>query len=330
MKRSEYLSDSCVSAFIDWTAKKIVTGKWGLVQSWESNDNQGRNPSSWDCESLYQAYGKYYWNGDSFQVMAARFDEFRLGVQVPENPTVWDKRKFLNTANDIVQWSCKPLPSLMKMRLEALAILKANAVLLDPRSADTDDLWRVTHMGAGYSKIYSAMIDDFPIYDSRVGCALTSLIKQFCKENALPQVPKLLRLGIPSNPGKICRNSSDEDYQFTTIEDEEGYMNSESRLKAGRLLVEFGSPTGRFSKLPEYMRVSTLEKQWSRIGYKPSSVSYEHADSNLKAAWILGELAEIAEGDFSKVCRNRRVRALEAALFMIGYQPLGEDAVRKS
>ena len=330
MKRDDYLEDQNVSAFIAWFAKS-VTGKRGIAQSWSSNDPRGRNPSRFRCQSLYEAYKNYEWDGQSFEEVAQRFDEFRGKLEQASSAdpiTYVNMKSFFETAKHIVQWSCTDLPSLVKMRLEALAILNANAVLLDLKSADTEELWCVTHMGATYSKIYSAMIDDFPIYDSRVGCALTSLIKQFCEENDLPQVPKSLRLGIPPSPEKICRDPSDEHYQFTTIEDEENRPKSDIRLSAGRFLAQSVDRTGIFSELPENRWVWALEHIWSKIGYEPS-VSYEYADSNLKAAWILGKLADIEEGDFSKVCRKKRVRALEAALFMIGYQPLRECAVRK-
>ena len=51
--------------------------------------------------------------------------------------------------------------------------------------------WR-EYMGAGYSKVYSLMIDGFPMYDSRVACALTSLIWLYCGEKHLVQIPEQL------------------------------------------------------------------------------------------------------------------------------------------
>ena len=54
-----------------------------------------------------------------------------------------------------------------------------NANLLDPRYGDADNLKGFKFMGSGYSKVYSHMIKDFPMYDSRVACALTSLIPHF-------------------------------------------------------------------------------------------------------------------------------------------------------
>ncbi len=284
MKRDEYLKDQDVSAFIEWAAK-LVSGEWGLEHSWSSNDPQGRNPRQFDCQSLYEACESYYWNGGSFEGMAARFDEFRreLKEATDADPaTDEDKDSFLKAADSIAKWGgINNLKSLTNMGRGALEKLNANAERLDPKNTDTDNLRGFKYMNSSFTKIYSAMIDDFPIYDSRVGCALTSLIKQFCKERRYNGVPALLSFGVPPGRGDAgeSRNPSDGFYEFPNI------------------------------RGAQYTR---------------------HADSNLKAAWILGKLAEIEDGDFSKVPKNRRVRALEAALFMIGYQPLGKKAVRKS
>ena len=48
------------------------------------------------------------------------------------------------------------------------------------------------------------------------------------------------------------------------------------------------------------------------------------AECNVRAAWVLGEVC--GEGRFGKLPQARRLRALEAALFMIGYElPIDED-----
>lgn len=45
-----------------------------------------------------------------------------------------------------------------------------------------------------------------------------------------------------------------------------------------------------------------------------------YAESNVKAAWLLGALAE--EPPFAELEEHRRLLALQSAMFMIGYQPL--------
>lgn len=274
MKRDDYINCPDVKAFIDWAAK-LVSGEWGLVQ--------GYTYENYDWPSKVKLADGSIRRTRTFDETAALFDEFRYELKkaTSANPaTDSDRDAFLETANRIVIWGgirklALPESRLNKLGRDALLTLKDNSELLEPESADTKNLRGFKYMGAGFSKIYSAMIDDFPIYDSRVACALTSLIWLFCERNRPTGVPESLKLGIPVDRSSQNRNP----YGFPNIQG------------------------------AQYRK---------------------HADSNLKAAWILGELAEIEEGDFSKVPKESRVRALEAALFMIGDRPLKKDAIRKA
>ena len=154
---------------------------------------------------------------------------------------------------------------------------KCAANRLDPETGDTGSLKGFSYMGAGYSKIYSLMVDGLPMYDSRVACALTSLIWLFCKEASLPEVPQYLRLGVPNPKGdRVDRNPQRGTFRFPDIQG----------------------------------------AQYSL-----------HAKCNLKAAWLLGELAQ--KGRFAELSHELRVDALQAALFMIGYEPLKPEAIKK-
>ena len=48
-------------------------------------------------------------------------------------------------------------------------------------------------MNSGFTKIYSLYINDFIIYDSRVGAALCYLVKLYCIEQKQGGVPSLLK-----------------------------------------------------------------------------------------------------------------------------------------
>ena len=98
-----------------------------------------------------------------------------------------------------------------------LDVLFSNARLLDPACADALKAGGLTFMGAGYSKIYSLMLDDFPIYDSRVACSLTSLIRLYCRDQGLPGIPDLLMLCVLPNASTSDRDPSDETYRFPIV-----------------------------------------------------------------------------------------------------------------
>ena len=48
-------------------------------------------------------------------------------------------------------------------------------------------------MNSGFTKIYSLIVQDFIIYDSRVGAALGLLIKCFCEDKQKEKIPEELR-----------------------------------------------------------------------------------------------------------------------------------------
>ena len=258
MNRHTYLASPDIRAFIDWTTSFVI-GERKLVHSWKSRPP---NPRSFACQSLWDAYEGYSWGEESFEEMVARLDTFGRVLRDTN-----DEDSFLRTAKEVMQWGgITRYGRLDRLGENALCELKASARLLDPRCADTDNLRGFRYMGAGYSKVYSLMIDSFPMYDSRVACAVTSLIWLYCRENHLAQIPEQLRLGVPPKlGGNIDRNP-------------------------------FCFPNLRWGQDTKY------------------------AESNLKAAWLLGDLAD--QGEFATLPVERRVWALQSAFFMIGYKPL--------
>ena len=265
MNRSTYLKLPDVQNFICW-ATDFVTGERKLVHEWKGTR---QNPKKFACESIWNAYECYSWKGEGFEEMVARLDE--LGC-VLRNTT--DVNVFLKTAKEVMTWGGIPNEErLSRLGKKALGKLRANALLLDPKLANTSKLKGFKYMGAGYSKVYSLMIDGFPMYDSRVACALTSLIELYRIEKRPAVVSEQLRLGVPPGRGEnIDRNP-------------------------------FGFPNIRGAQYTKY------------------------ADSNLKAAWLLGALAD--QGKFATLPIERRVWALQSALFMIGYKPLDLNTLRK-
>ena len=225
-------------------------------------------------QTFHDAYAQYNWEDQNFNSTEIFLDGLRAILRDDEV----DSTDFKAAAVRVTEWGRTKIPTLEAMDCsEAMRVLRARANLLNPKYANTNSLRGFKNMGAGYSKIYSLMLDGFPIYDSRVACALTSLIWLFYREKTLSSVPDELLLGVP-----IARTVKRNPYR----------MN--------------GKPF-----------------RFPNIAYTQQS---RYAISNVKAAWILGELADL--GEFAALPANRRVSALQAALFMLGYKPLSSDALK--
>ena len=271
MNRTAYLNDPDVHDFIEWSAN-LVTGKWGLQHRWAS-----KTLGSHCFTSLFDAFQKYSWRGKGFCETIAWFE--KVGTKLRQ-ATAEDKNEFVKAAHEVWTWGgISNKKSLNELSSGGYRQIRRNAALLDPAHADTDNLNGFNFMSSSYSKIYALMIDDFPIYDSRVACTLTSLIWLFCLDTSRPCVPHMLLLGIPRDQrSSVERNP----YGFPYIKP---HQSKSERTK--------------------------------------------YANANLKAAWLLGVLADI-RGHFDTVPREKRVLALQSALFMLGYQPLNEDSVVKT
>ena len=92
-------------------------------------------------------------------------------------------------------------------------------------------------MNSGFTKIYSLYINDFIIYDSRVGAALCYLVKLYCIEQKQGGVPSSLKFayGDARNP-EVNRNPNSDIYKFSKLD--RGKIHIECNLKANWLLKE--------------------------------------------------------------------------------------------
>ena len=111
--------------------------------------------------------------------------------------------KFVNHAEAILRWGgirqLRKLNEWRNLPPERLqALIEDIRARLDPATADTDDLADFRYIGSGFSKVYSVLIDGFPIYHSRVACALNCLVGIYCRWEGVGRKPDLLRLRMPS------------------------------------------------------------------------------------------------------------------------------------
>ena len=287
MKKEKYLKEPAVASFLEWVGD-LVGGRRRLAVRWHSPQGSG---FTFQCDSLREALGEYRWPmvGESkvFDETARLFEGWQV---VMADRARWVSllagvhNPFREAAIEVTRWGRMPQVrnDLEHMGALEMDILFSNARLLDPTGGDADQRvlrsGGLRYMNSGYSKLYAMMLESFPIYDSRVACALTSLVRTHCLERGLERVPEPLCLGVMSGRGNAVRNPSDDRYQFPTI--------------------QVGSNSGRV----------------------------RHASSNLRAAWLLSELAD-REGLNGEWPEGRSPLALQSALFMVGYQTFGTEAL---
>ena len=272
MDRAAYLSDADVRAFLDW-AEPIVTQKWRIDHSWTSPKWGTR------CfETLFDAYKGYEWKfrvnlpdhgmceGESYEDSVRVLDALRR--QLRENAERGDTDGFLEAAIAVVEWGGvrRNRQRLRDLGDEVLPRLTANARLLDPDTADLDHLSGIEEMNSGFSKIYSLLLTDFPIYDSRVACALASLVRWFCQEKDRESIPGALAFRVLPAQGKARRDPSGEHFKFPKVHYPGTARYAQSNVMAAWLL-------GELAKHPPFCGeddpLHALQSAMFMIGYAP-------------------------------------------------------------
>ena len=78
----------------------------------------------------------------------------------------------MEAAIDVLRWggvTGRNERTLRRLGGDALPEFLADGRLLDPARADTSKLDGVRRMNSGWTKIQALLLDDFPMYDGRVG-----------------------------------------------------------------------------------------------------------------------------------------------------------------
>ncbi|OFV71414.1 MULTISPECIES: hypothetical protein [Acetobacterium] len=287
MKKNEFLTTSVVQDFMHWLEQKM-----DQADSFCHGYQMKKPNRPWECHSIYSAYENYCWpfrfhdpiteepiSGQSFDKSALALSSLSQGLRrslEDGDPKICRKHCYA-----VLQWggvlsnNDKRIDGLGDEICDYLKQIKTR--LADDRSSG-DYYQPGMIMNAGFTKIYSLCMDDFIIYDGRVGAALGLLVRKFCEAFSLAAVPD--ELAFAWGKGK-----------------ESAYKPSaENRRNPG-------------SKRYPFPELSNNPKR--------------HTENNIRANWLIRELADQTESEFKKLDHELRIRAMEAALFMIGYQVKG-------
>lgn len=269
MKRDDYLADKDVAGFVQW-AGNLVRGEWELRHSYVGKRG---SRSRFQCSTLYEAYRHYRWPDDrrweSADQTMDRFDGYRRRFnEIGTILTQADQQAFYDIAHEIARWG-----GINKLRVDSygnwggMAPAKFRRHIdeikqkLDPAKADTNDLPDSLRMGSGFSKIYAALIPGLPIYDSRVACAQTCLVRLYCRDDALSTTPSFLNLGMPEPYG----NKEGRCKQTISREQSEEY--AKANLQFAWLMQALVADPGDFEIVPESQRVDALQSALFMLGY---------------------------------------------------------------
>ncbi len=292
LSRAEYLSSTYVQQFAEWLGARLdQPGSLEHSYFLESADIE------WSCNSLYDAYQKYWWpfkfecrvlgkqvSGSeglrsSLDYLTELANVFRPAVENGDVETT------INCALSVLDWG----GVLGKNRARVIAMGRdicgnfayiSRKLNMDRvRLGENQDI----HINSGFTKIYSLLVDDFIMYDGRVGAALGLLGRLFCLEAGLANIPHEI------------------EFSYGRGQEAPGGMTGPNRR----------NPSTAAYRLPEF----TGDRQ-------------RHLDDNIKAGWLLKDLADKANSKFNDLPQasplNERLTALQSALFMIGYNVRGD------
>ncbi len=288
--KEEFLKDDAVSGFIEYLADLINADKGSFVHSYWNRQSK----ENWLCDSLQDALHQYLWKGKKYTKTKGGLD--KLKIKLDNSFESNDENGFKETCHDILKWggvlqhNTKWLDNklcskngLIKSFDDAKSILTQEIV--DINSEDWNKPRQPNtcnyRMNAGYTKIYSLLCDDFIIYDSRVAATLGKLVVEFLLEN------------------------KNKNYS--------NYKNLEFRVMPAKEEKNCKLPKNRNPSRQDIIKFKGINNK-----------GFIHAEWNVKANWILAEAVKQADMQWkdeegNKIKKKDGLRALEAALFMIGY-----------
>ena len=238
MNQQEYLENKMVNAFINWVQPKV----FGTDQFHHQYKNR-KTGEDWSCHSIYNAHENYEWNfsctlpdlgdvkGRSYYESKNTLDTLKKGLKNALETK--QSKALLSYCLAVLKWGGVKRGNMEKLEAmgeEITPYFEKAIRILDPKTIEIKDgnenkvNFEGIIMNAGFTKIYSLLIEDFIIYDSRVGAALGLLVRKFLEENKIDVIPDVLKFAYgkerPTKQDlnkKSRRNPSSDKYQFPVL-----------------------------------------------------------------------------------------------------------------
>lgn len=182
MTREEYLNQPIVNEFINWIVNQEANNVNWLNHSYLVTNRRWFNfinveNGQYTLNSLNDAFNKYYWAGGNFndntEILNGFANELSQAIQNNNNDV------FIQNCIALFNWGNVPLHSLNYMGQNPITYINNAIIRLNVNNFNLDNFDEIPHINSGYTKLYSLLIDNFIIYDGRVGAALGLLTRKF-------------------------------------------------------------------------------------------------------------------------------------------------------
>ena len=263
MNKSDFLKNSIVLEFINWIEPKLSEGT-NFKHSYVLN----KTKINWECTNLYNAYLNYSWNDVDFNKNSFTLSKLKDSINhgISEGNQLQTKQACI----DILTWGhvTQHNKQWIDIQSDIVGYLKNVSLALNNNTFNTNSLNSTIRLNAGFTKIYSLIIDDFIIYDSRVSAAICLLIKRFLLETNRLEVPDILKFHFETGKMGAPRNPNENKYLFPRIYNSNA-NHQISNIKANWLLKGIlDNTSSKFNVLAVDSQMRALESSLFMIGYK--------------------------------------------------------------
>ena len=283
MTKLEFLADKDVIDFITWISSMIDKDA-----AFHHIYQTKRPKKYYEFNNIYDAFEKYYWgfnylNEDNKKIKGSTYSESSsilnsIKTLLDKSIKVNDYELCKTACNQILEWG----GVLPQNKRYILALDKSIVNYMNNAYAllcDIDDISNPAlcelYMSSGFTKIYSILVKDFVIYDSRVGAALCFFIRKYCEEKGKRYIPPFLifswalsRETTYTSINNNTRNPGSQTYFFPTFTNNKQKHISDN-IKANWLLKAILSSTyTKFNLLPKNEQLRAFEAALFMIGYQ--------------------------------------------------------------
>jgi len=256
MRKSEFQNSQNIRNFIGWI-EPLLSTQGAFKHIYYHRDKK----ESFTFDNLFAAYENYDW-----KPINKLSDHLKKSIDSNDDDMCleaclaildWGNVSFRGNKNRVINMLKPGRCVYFRDAKERLAFdLKSN-----------DYFYSGFHITSGFSKLYSAYVDEFIIYDSRVAAAFGLFAREYCKNMNLSNVPHELQFAWTAGRDIYNRrNPCDDKYIFPKLYIGKKYL--ENNVRANWLISLIANETkSAFASLDMPFRMRALEQSLFEIGY---------------------------------------------------------------